>query len=110
MSGGDRESVVGSISEAGGTTVLLEQGPGHYGGALSGWTDDIAVASDGTVYIADRDYKRVLRISVDGDVAIVVDGDSFPGVSDFQPTALAVTPEGDLLVAEYDRLWRVTLP
>ncbi len=110
MTGGSLANTVGRISQAGGSTVILEQGPGHYGGVLSGRVEDLAVASDGTVYIADGDYRRVVRISADGDVAIVVDGDSFPGVSGFYPAALVLTSEGDLLVGEFTRLWHVDLP
>jgi len=101
---------VGMISEVGGVTVLAEEGPGHYGGAFSWWLPDIAVGSDGTVYAVDVDYRRVVSISPDGDIAIVVDGESFPGVSRFNPYAVLVTPEGDLLVSGFDKIWRVTLP
>ena len=101
---------VGRISEAGGVTVLIEEGPGHYGGAFSGWLRDIAVASDGTVYAIDADYRRVVSISPDGSVAIVVDEESFPGVSRFDPNGILMTPEGDLLLSEYTRIWRITLP
>ena len=102
--------MVGSIGEAGGVTVLIEEGPGHYGGAFSGWLRDIAVGSDGAVYAVDLEYRRVVSISPGGDVVIVVDEESFPGVSSFDPHAILVTPEGDLLVSEFSRIWRITLP
>lgn len=102
--------MIGSISEVGSVTVLVEAGPGHYGGAFSGWLRDIAVASDGTVYAVDLDYQRVMSISPDGDIAIVVDAESFPGVTRFDPHSVLVTPEGDLLVSEFNRIWRITLP
>ncbi len=101
---------VGRISEAGGVTVLAEEGPGYYGGAFSQRLRDIAVGSDGTVYAVDVDYRRVVSISPDGDIAIVVDRESFPGVSRFEPHAVLVTPEGDLLVSGFDKIWRITLP
>ena len=103
-------TTVGSISEVGSFTVLAEEGPGHYGGAFSSWLRDIAAASDGTVYAVDLDYRRVVSISPDGDIAIVVDSQSFPGVTRFDPHSVLVTPEGDLLVSEFNRIWRVTLP
>lgn len=103
-------TTVGSISEVGSVTVLAEEGPGHYGGAFSSWLRDIAVASDGTVYAVDLDYRRVVSISPDGDIAIVVDSQSFPGVTRFDPHSVLITPEGDLLVSEFDRIWRITLP
>lgn len=103
-------TTVGSISEVGSVTVLAEEGPGHYGGAFSSWLRDIAAASDGTVYAVDLPYQRVVSISPDGEVAIVVDSRSFPGVTRFAPHSVLVTPEGDLLVAEFNRIWRITLP
>ena len=102
--------LVGRIDETGGFTTLLEDRPGWYGGVLSGFSSGIAAGSDGTVYVLDFDYQRVLSISPEGEVAIVVDRESFPGVRTFYPTTLLWTPEGDLLVGDGAGIWRVTLP
>ena len=104
-------SIVGRVGEQGGFTILLEDRPGHYGGAFpTEVRSDIAVAGDGALYVVDRAYRRVLRVSEDGTVAIVADY-ATPGAGPFfQPLAIAVTPKGDLLVSDGGTLWRITLP
>lgn len=104
----NRASWVGRVEESGSVTTLLERVPGHYGGVLSWDVRGIAVESDGTAYVVDYTFRRVVRITTDGEVAIVGDQSSFRFRD--APSAIALTSDGDLLVSEFGRLHRATLP
>ena len=64
------------------------------------------------LYVADWQYGQVVRISPDGAAAIVVGPDSFNDSPHFDPSAILITPEGDLLVADSGMsvIWKITLP
>jgi len=104
----NRASWVGRVDAGGSVTTVLERVPGHYGGALSWETRGIVVERDGTAYVVDRTFQRVVRITTGGEVAVVGDHSSFGFRNPL--TGIAWTPDGDLLVAEFGRLHRVTLP
>ncbi len=91
--------------------TVFEDRPGRYGGIFSHDLAGLAVAPDGTLYAVDREYGRVVRISPGGEAAIVVARDSFHDSRYFQPVAILVTPEGDLLVSDSGRrvIWKITL-
>ena len=101
-------SMVGRIDTGGVVSTVLEGVPGAFGGALSLDARGIAVASDGTVYVVDWVFRRVVRITTDGEVAVVGDQSSFRFRN--APLAIALTPDGDLLVSAFDRLHRASLP
>ncbi|MCY3506258.1 MAG: hypothetical protein OXH41_08860 [Chloroflexi bacterium] len=104
----NRASWVGRIDDGGSVTTVLERVPGHYGGALSWETRGIAVERDGTAYVVDWTFQRVVRIATDGEVAVVGDHSSFGFRNPL--TGITLTPDGDLLIAEFSRLYRATLP
>ncbi len=67
---------------------------------------DLAVASDGSIYVADTANHRIQHISADGDVlgvwgsfADVRSGDA-PGGTFNEPWGLAVGPDGNIFVAD----------
>ena len=104
----NRASWVGRVEDSGSVTTVLERVPGHYGGVLSWETRGIVVESDGTAYVVDYTFQRVVRITTDGEVAVVGDHSSFGSGNPL--TGIAMTPDGDLLIAEFSRLYRATLP
>ena len=96
----------------GAISTVFEDVPGIYGGIFSYNLPGLAVAPDGTLYAVDQEYGRVVRISPDGEAAIVVDRQSFNDSPYFKPAAILITPEGDLLVADSGMsvIWKITLP
>ncbi|MXZ89638.1 MAG: hypothetical protein F4Z07_12480 [Dehalococcoidia bacterium] len=93
-------------------TTVFEDVPGRFGGAFSDYVPGLALAADGTLYAVDWQYGRVVRISPDGEAALVVDRDWFNGSPHFQPADILITPEGALLVADSGMsvIWKITLP
>ncbi len=104
-------SFIRSVDGDGIVSAVFSDPPGRYGGVLSTELPGIAVAPDGTLYVADLTYGRVVRIAPDGAAAIVVDRESMHGSRHFRPAALLLTPDGDLLVSDSgrDAIWTVTL-
>ena len=96
----------------GDVSTVFEDVPGIYGGTFSHNVPGLAVAPDGTLYAVDERYRRVVRISPEGEAAIVVDRQSFNNSPYFKPAAILITPEGDLLVADSGMsvIWKITLP
>jgi sugar lactone lactonase YvrE len=65
----------------------------------------IAVAADGTVYVADYNHSRVYRVRPDGALVVVAGGGSLaegpgPQSNIFGPMALQFDSDGNLLIAE----------
>ena len=96
----------------GAISTVFEDVPGIYGGIFSYNLPGLAVAPGGTLYAVDQEYGRVVRISPEGNAAIVVDRQSFNDSPYFKPSAILITPEGDLLVADSGMsvIWKLTLP
>ncbi len=67
---------------------------------------DIAIASDGSMYVADTGNHRIQHLSADGDVLNIwgyfADGSQgdAPGGSFYEPWGIAVGPEGNVFVAD----------
>ena len=91
-------------------STVFEDAPGRLGGIFSDNVPGLALALDGTLYAVDWQYGRVIRISPDGEAAIVVDRGSFNNSRHFQPADILITPEGDLLVADSGMsvIWKIT--
>ena len=103
--------VIWKIAGDGAVTAVFEDRPGDYGGLLSWAVSDLFVAPDGTLYVADPSYQRVVRISADGEASVVVDQTAFDALGTFRPESVLLTPEGSLLVADWGMnvIWEVTL-
>lgn len=71
---------------------------------------DLAVAADGSVYVADLGNRAVRRVAADGTVSTFIRsvGPGSMGV----PTALAIGPGGKLYIADDEQnvVWRARLP
>lgn len=81
------------------STVLRTPGYDE-GGALSAFTAGIAVGRDGSLYVADFAFDRVLRLTTDGILSIVVDRETHmpPGYRFGDPYGLLTTADGTLFV------------
>lgn len=71
---------------------------------------DVAVAPDGTIYVAEFDGHRILRLNLDGSVSVVAgtgtpgfsgDGGPGPAAQINSPRALAIDIEGNLYIADW---------
>ena len=83
------------------------------GAAMSGRVQgpvDVAVASDGTIYVAEFDGHRILRLNVDGTVSVVAgtgtpgfSGDGGPGTRAQinSPRAVDIDAQGNLYFADW---------
>ena len=91
-----RATALRRMDRDGAVTTVFEQHPGQYGGFFSHTVADLAVAPDGTFYLADRDYGRILSLSPDGEAAIGAWGEG----DDQEPTGILITPDGSLIVSD----------
>jgi sugar lactone lactonase YvrE len=91
------------------TTVAGDSSPVFRDGKQSGFSDPfgVAVAKDGTVYVADAgESNRIRKISPDGNVTTLAGGkegfaDGVGAAASFStPSALALGPGGNLFVAD----------
>ena len=80
------------------------------GGALSPFTRGIAVGSQGELYVADKGYGRVLRLTSDGVLSIVIDGEHAIDWRGLGPSGILVMPDGNLLVSDsvMSVIWKIT--
>lgn len=99
------------LSPDGVVSVVFSDIAGRFGGVFSTSLQGLAVAGDGTLYVADRGFGRLVRIAPDGTASILLDRDSFEAHEHFIPVAVLVMPDGSLLVSERWRhaIWRVTI-
>ncbi len=78
--------------------------------------EGLAVAADGTVYVAEPYSYRIRRIAPDGQVTTLAGGGAEPGRLDGQgsqarfmgPKDVAIAPQGDLYVVDFDSVRRVS--
>ena len=91
------------------TISTVFEGRSYYEGGRFSHTPDFTVAADGTIYVLNS--TRVLRISADGEVGIVIDFETdFPqGVEPHNPHAIVIDAQGNLIVAA-SKIWKITLP
>lgn len=89
-------------------------GPSSQAGLQS--PEGIAVASDGTIYIAEPYAYRIRRVSPEGQVTTLAGGSTLPDRQDGQgaqarfmgPKDLVIDSNGDLLVVDFDGVRRVS--
>ena len=103
---------ISQVSATGALSSLLDNRYDSNGLQLSGSVAGLAVASDGTLYGVDSHYGRVFSITPAGIPSIVVERSSLGDSTDFSPTAIAITSQGDLIGADsgLDVIWKITLP
>ncbi len=99
------------VSADGVVSVVFGAVAGRYGGVFSESLYGLAVADDGTLYVADNEFGRVVRIAPDGAASILLDRDTFDGRQPFHPAAILLMPDGSLLVSERGQhsILRVTI-
>ena len=104
-------AAVTKISADGSVSVVFGDVAGRYGGVFSESLYGLALASDGTLYVADESFGRLVRIAPDGAASILLDRDAFDGRNLFQPAAILLMPDGSLLVSDTGQhsIWRVTI-
>lgn len=105
-------TTIWKIAGNGDVTRVFEDRAGRYGGVFSDVVNGLVVAPDGFLYAADRGFGRLVRVSPDGQVAIVVESVMLEGPGSFRPWGVLVTAEGNLLVADSEQnlIWKVVLP
>ena len=98
------------LSTAGDVSTVFDDGVGIYGGPFGPHIQRLAVGSDGAVYVTDRAFGHVVRITRGGTAAIVVDHRTI-GSARFRPEDILVTAEGDLLVSDpwQHVIWKITI-
>ena len=106
----DRRTSIRKLGDDGVVSTVFQDIPGRYGGVFSHNVPGLALAPDGTLYAVDWEYGRVVQISPDGEAAIVVGQDSFNHSKHFQPSAILITPDGDLLIADSGMsvIWKIS--
>ena len=82
------------VDSSGFVSTVLRTPHTRYGGALSPFLGGIAIGSDGALYVTDYSYKRVVRVTRDGEISIVAD------LGFDWPLGIIVTDEGNLLVSD----------
>lgn len=99
------------VSAEGVVSVVFSDVAGVYGGVFSASLQGLAVADDGTVYVADSSFGRLVRIAPDGTASILLDRDTFEASEHFRPQVVLLMPDGSLLVSSWrdDVIWRVTI-
>ncbi len=104
-------AAVMKVSADGVVSVVFGAVAGRYGGVFSESLYGLAVADDGTLYVADNEFGRVVRIAPDGAASILLDRDTFDGRQPFHPAAILLMPDGSLLVSERGQhsILRVTI-
>ena len=99
----ESDNAIGMIDRTGFVSTVLQTDNRERGGALSPFLSGIAISPGGDIFVADFGFRRVVRVSPDGVLAIVADRESDPM---FQhrpdiwgdPYGLLMTPTGDLFV------------
>lgn len=108
-----RPNVVAETLAGSGTTGGTD---GSSGAASFETPEGLAVAADGTVYVAEPYAYRIRRIAPDGEVSTLAGGGTLPGREDGQgslarfmgPKDVAIGPGGELYVVDFDAVRRVS--
>ena len=101
-------AIIVKVTPDGDVSTAFQDRQEHHGGVLTLSIGGIAVAPDGTLYVVDKGYGHVVRISPDGAVAIVVEHDVYSPDRNEQSTGILVMPDGSLLVSTIDAIWKIT--
>ena len=96
------------VDEGGNVSTVLDTPPYVQSAGMLKDPQGIAVTEEGTLYVTEAKFGRVLRITSAGVVSIVVDTDS----GRFTPAGILLTPSGDVLVSDSygDLIREITLP
>ncbi|MYE31190.1 MAG: hypothetical protein F4X80_00675 [Chloroflexi bacterium] len=89
----ERGSAIRLLDPQGFVSTVLETPDFRYGGELSPSINGIVLGADGALYVADPHWGRVVRVTLDGMLSIVVDGL-------FGVTRVIALPDGALLVTD----------
>lgn len=102
----------GAIATVAGTGACGFSGDGGpAAGAALNWPGDVALAPDGSLYLADTGSCRIRRIAADGTIATAagsgvcaLGGDGGPAIAGgaWHPVGLATGPEGEWYFSELD--------
>ncbi len=108
----EERTTIQKVGDDGAVSRVFQGTPRRFGRILSTFLPGLALAPDGMLYVADWSYGRVVQVSPDGEAVIVIGRDSSNNLKHFNPSAILVTPEGDLLVADSSGsvIWKITLP
>ncbi len=101
----ESNNAIRRIDGSGFVSTVLRTPGSRYGGALSSALGGVARGNDGALYVIDYHYDRVVRVTRDGEVAIVAD------LELNRSLGIIFTSAGDLLVSDSDRgvIWKITL-
>jgi serine/threonine-protein kinase len=105
----DTDGTITTVAGTGKAGFSGDDGPAT--GARLSWPSGIAVALDGTLYIADTDNNRIRRVDTDGTIttvagtgeaAFTVDHIAATDAALNGPNAVALDPDGTLHIADTD--------
>ncbi len=98
----ESNNAIRKLDSAGFVSTVFRTDDYSRGGALSSFTQGIAIGPDGELFVADYGFDRVVRVSPDGTLAIVADRENYPprprGWHGLDPGGLLMTPTGELFV------------
>ena len=101
-------AIIVKVTPGGSVSTAFQDRREHHGGVLTLSIGGLAVAPDGTLYVVDKRYGHVVRISPDGAVAIVVEHDVYSPYRNEQGLGILVMPDGSLLVSTIDAIWKIS--
>jgi len=101
-------AVILKVTADGRVSTVVQSLGEDYGGLFTLDIEGIAVAPDGTLYVADTRYGRVVEIAPDGAIAIVIEHDVYSPYRNEQGPAVLLMPDGSLLVSTINAIWRVS--
>ncbi len=96
------------VTPGGDVSTVFQGAQAIHGGIFTRGIRGMAVAGDGTLYVVDSNQDRVVRVSPDGTVAIVVEPDAVSPHRFASPYDIAIAPDGSLLLSSLGAIWRIS--